>query len=126
MHRSVFAISLCNIITLTVQNRRKSLPLRKVARLPAGSLRLHVGFFQVSWVRPTDSSILFIGSARFARDDRFELIPSRHGRWTLKIRFVKPGDAGKYECQVSTVPKISKTYTLKVVGKSVESIARIA
>ena len=41
---------------------------------------------QVSWVRNADKHILFIGADRFVREDRYELIPSRHGRWTLKLR----------------------------------------
>ena len=41
---------------------------------------------QVSWVRNADKHILFIGADRFVRENRYELIPSRHGRWTLKLR----------------------------------------
>jgi len=68
-------------------------------------------------VRNSDSHILFIGRARFVTDDRYELVSSRHGRWTLKLRYAGAEDAGKYECQVSTVPKISRTFSLRVVGK---------
>ena len=32
-------------------------------------------------------------------------------------RYVSAADAGKYECQVSTQPKMSKTYSLNVVGE---------
>ena len=34
---------------------------------------------------------------------------------TFQIRYVRASDAGSYECQVSTVPKISKLFHLKVV-----------
>ena len=73
--------------------------------------------FQVSWVRNVDSHMLFIGRDRFVHDDRYELISSRHGRWTLKLKYVGARDAGRFECQVSTVPKLNQTFSLKVVGK---------
>ena len=81
---------------------------------------LHFGIFfpfQVSWVRNVDSHMLFIGRDRFVHDDRYELISSRHGRWTLKLKYVGARDAGRFECQVSTVPKLNQTFSLKVVGK---------
>ena len=73
---------------------------------------------QVSWVRNHDSHMLFIGRDRFVHDDRYELISSRHGRWTLKLKYVTARDAGRFECQVSTVPKLNQTFSLKVVGES--------
>ena len=39
--------------------------------------------------------------------------------WTLRIRSAQVKDAGLYECQVSTEPKISKIYRLHVVGNYV-------
>ena len=33
----------------------------------------------------------------------------------FQIRYVSARDAGMYECQVSTVPKISKFFQLKVI-----------
>ena len=33
----------------------------------------------------------------------------------FQIRYVSARDAGRYECQVSTVPKISKFFQLKVI-----------
>ena len=71
----------------------------------------------MSWVRNSDSHILFIGLERFVHEDRYELIPARHGKWTLKVKYVTAKDAGKFECQVSTVPKLNQTFTLKVIGK---------
>ena len=78
--------------------------------------------FQVSWVRNVDSHMLFIGRDRFVHDDRYELISSRHGRWTLKLRYVTARDAGRFECQVSTVPKLNQTFSLKVVGKYIDPL----
>lgn len=37
--------------------------------------------------------------------------------WVLQIKFVQPRDAGIYECQVSTEPRISENFHLNVVGK---------
>ena len=42
----------------------------------------------------------------------------RIGGYTLRLMFSQATDAGKFECQVSTNPKISKTFSLTVVGKS--------
>ena len=35
------------------------------------------------------------------------------------FRYVQPRDAGKYECQVSTDPKMMSYFTLSVVGKTI-------
>ncbi|CAB4062714.1 unnamed protein product [Lepeophtheirus salmonis] len=80
----------------------------------------NLGNQTVSWVRNLDSHILFIGKDRFVHEDRYDLIPSRHGRWTLKINFVGARDAGKYECQVSVVPKLSQIFSLNIVVPSVK------
>ena len=40
----------------------------------------------------------------------------RRGQNTLKLKFTNATDAGKFECQVSTNPKISQTFKLTVVG----------
>lgn len=39
------------------------------------------------------------------------------GPWTLQIKYVQARDAGLYECQISTEPKISARVYLHVVGK---------
>jgi len=41
----------------------------------------------------------------------------RIGDFTLRLKFTSATDAGKFECQVSTNPKISQVFSLKVVGK---------
>lgn len=41
--------------------------------------------------------------------------------WTLQVKYVQPRDAGQYECQVSTEPKMSHFITLNVVGKSLHT-----
>ncbi len=37
--------------------------------------------------------------------------------FTLRLSFAERTDAGQYECQVSTDPKISKVFSLNVVGE---------
>ena len=93
-------------------------------------------------MRGKDSHILYIGDVRFVDDARFELLRERSknighgldrvnnggnldgrphslakGDWTLKVRFVEAEDEGDFECQLSTSPKLSKTFRINVVGE---------
>ena len=89
-------------------------------------------------MRGKDSHILYIGDVRFVDDARFELLRERsknsnglnggnldngrphslaRGDWTLKVRFVQAEDEGDFECQLSTSPKLSKTFRINVVGE---------
>lgn len=62
--------------------------------------------------------MLYIGDVKFVDDDRFELLSGNgYGDWTLRFRLIREADAGSYECQISTSPKLSQTFTLNVVGK---------
>lgn len=78
----------------------------------------HLGDRAVSWIRQRDLHILTIGIMTYTNDQRFL---ARHidnsDEWVLKIVSVQPRDAGVYECQVSTEPKISLAYKLMVVSK---------
>jgi len=70
----------------------------------------------VSWIRKSDGYILYIGEIKFVDDERFELIHGGvGGDWTLRLRLAKEHDAGGFECQISTSPKISKIFRLNVV-----------
>jgi len=70
----------------------------------------------VSWVRGRDSHIITVDQETFISDGRFaSLKQEKESLWTLKIKYVSAMDAGKYECQVSTVPKISRWIDLVVV-----------
>lgn len=74
----------------------------------------------VSWIRSKDSYMLYIGDVKFVDDDRFELLPGNgYSDWTLRFRLIREADAGNYECQISTSPKLSQTFTLNVVVPSV-------
>lgn len=80
--------------------------------------RLLYIFHQVSWIRKRDLHILTFGQVTYTNDARFSVIKSATGDlWTLRIRSVQLRDAGLYECQVSSEPKISKAVRLKVVGE---------
>jgi len=75
-----------------------------------------VGNQSVSWVRGRDSHIITVDQETFISDGRFvSLKKAKESLWTLKIKYVSARDAGKYECQVSTVPKISRWIDLVVV-----------
>lgn len=51
--------------------------------------------------------------------------PQNSTLWTLQIKYPQLRDAGLYECQLNTEPKMSLQYTLNIIGKcfffSVES-----
>uniref|UniRef100_A0A182U371 Ig-like domain-containing protein n=1 Tax=Anopheles melas TaxID=34690 RepID=A0A182U371_9DIPT len=52
----------------------------------------------------------------FIADERFQsFYVESSGVWTLQIKYVQARDAGIYECQVSTEPKISARVHLHVV-----------
>lgn len=73
----------------------------------------------VSWMRTCDGYPLFIGKEKYINDQRFELVSRRRGQNTLKLKFTNASDAGDFECQVSTNPKISQVFELTVVVPSV-------
>ncbi|XP_064082266.1 lachesin-like [Macrobrachium nipponense] len=71
---------------------------------------------QVSWIRKRDLHVLSSGVVVFASDQRFRVLhPEDSDRWTLQIKYAQIRDAGIYECQVNTEPKISMSYFLSVV-----------
>lgn len=76
----------------------------------------NTGNRSVSWVRGRDSHIITVDEETFISDDRFvSLKKAKESLWTLKIKYVSARDAGQYECQVSTVPKVSRWIDLVVV-----------
>ncbi|PNF21839.1 hypothetical protein B7P43_G05967, partial [Cryptotermes secundus] len=70
----------------------------------------------VSWIRRRDAHILTVDRYTFIADERFQsFLVEATDTWTLQIKYVQARDAGKYECQVSTEPKLSHVITLNVV-----------
>lgn len=77
-----------------------------------------ISSLQVSWIRRRDSHILTIDWLLFIADDRFRIfLVEPTCTWTLQIKYVQPRDAGIYECQINTSPKMSHLVQLNVVGK---------
>ncbi|XP_045126944.1 hemicentin-2-like [Portunus trituberculatus] len=76
----------------------------------------NLGNKSVSWVRNKDAHILSVDRYTFIADARFatwhEAITNT---WTLQVKYVKASDAGRYECQVSTEPKMSHFVHLNVI-----------
>ncbi|XP_065222415.1 cell adhesion molecule DSCAM-like isoform X2 [Planococcus citri] len=75
----------------------------------------HVGDRTVSWIRKRDIHILTSNIHTYTGDGRFSVIhPENSDEWNLKIEFVQKRDAGIYECQVNTEPKINMAILLNV------------
>lgn len=73
---------------------------------------------QVSWIRRKDLNVLSVGLARYTQDPRFSVIHAvGSDLWTLQLAYPTAEDSGVYECQVGTLPKISRQVTLNVIGK---------
>jgi len=73
---------------------------------------------QVSWIRKRDLHILTSMAVTYTSDARFTIVGNPEtDYWNLQIDYVQPRDAGIYECQVNTEPKIYRAVTLKVLGE---------
>ncbi|XP_064098871.1 hemicentin-1-like [Macrobrachium nipponense] len=71
----------------------------------------------VSWIRKEDLKILATDGVAFTSDQRMKAHAWRTGVvWELDLQIAPTtiGDAGVYECQVNTRPKISHLITLRV------------
>lgn len=81
----------------------------------------NLGDKTVSWIRRRDFHVLTVGLDTYTTDDRFEAIHmERNNDWTLKIKYTQLKDAGVYECQVSSDPKISLFVNVSVVVAKAE------
>ncbi|OQR71042.1 hypothetical protein BIW11_11242, partial [Tropilaelaps mercedesae] len=73
----------------------------------------------VSWIRRKDLNVLSVGLARYTQDPRFSVIHAPGSDlWTLQVAYPTADDSGVYECQVGTLPKISREVTLNVIARS--------
>ncbi|XP_045133839.1 zwei Ig domain protein zig-8-like [Portunus trituberculatus] len=80
----------------------------------------NLGNKSVSWIRNRDSHILTVDRYTFISDERFSAWHEAQTQtWTLQVRYVQERDAGKYECQVSTEPKMSHFVDLSVITPTV-------
>ncbi|XP_050523171.1 protein sidekick-1-like isoform X2 [Daktulosphaira vitifoliae] len=75
----------------------------------------HISDKTVSWMRKRDLHILTSNIHTYTGDNRFSVIhPENSEQWDLKVEFVQRRDAGIYECQVNTEPKINLAVQLNV------------
>ncbi|XP_046399959.1 hemicentin-1-like [Ischnura elegans] len=80
-----------------------------------------LGNKSVSWIRRRDAHILTVDRYTFIADERFQAFHvEATDTWTLQVKYVQARDAGQYECQVSTEPKMSHFVTLNVVVPKIE------
>ncbi|KAL3220620.1 hypothetical protein MRX96_029748 [Rhipicephalus microplus] len=78
----------------------------------------HLGDRTVSWIRRRDLHVLTVGRFTYTSDQRFQAIHMDNSDlWMLQIQYPQKRDAGMYECQVSTLPKISRFIALNVIGE---------
>ncbi|XP_077290165.1 lachesin-like isoform X2 [Arctopsyche grandis] len=82
-----------------------------------------LGNKSVSWIRRRDAHILTVDRYTFIADERFQaFLVEASNTWTLQVKYVQPRDAGQYECQVSTEPKMSHFIQLNVVVPKIEIV----
>ncbi|XP_011693607.1 PREDICTED: hemicentin-1-like isoform X3 [Wasmannia auropunctata] len=75
----------------------------------------HPGDRVISWIRKRDLHILTSSTLAYTGDARFSVKhPESSDEWTLRIEYIQPRDAGIYECQVNTEPKMNLAFLLKV------------
>ncbi|CAL4068091.1 unnamed protein product [Meganyctiphanes norvegica] len=78
----------------------------------------------VSWIRSRDLTVLAVDRIKVSTDARIAVIHQEESEdWQLEIRGVGPEDAGGYDCQINTYPKISTKVNLIVLtGEEKSSI----
>ncbi|XP_044013118.1 hemicentin-2-like isoform X2 [Aphidius gifuensis] len=75
----------------------------------------HPGNRTISWMRMRDMHILTSSTITYTGDARFSVKhPEGSDEWRLTINYVQPRDAGLYECQVNTEPKMKLAFALRV------------
>ncbi|XP_015599050.1 lachesin isoform X2 [Cephus cinctus] len=84
----------------------------------------HPGNRTVSWMRKRDLHILTSSIYTYTSDSRFSVMhPETTDEWKLKIAFVQMRDAGIYECQVNTEPKMNLAFVLNVEERAPVPVA---
>nr|CAH7732376.1 unnamed protein product [Callosobruchus chinensis] len=76
-------------------------------------------------MRKRDLHILTSGIHTYTGDQRFSVRhPDHSDDWDLHIEYVQKRDAGVYECQVNTEPKINLAVVLNVDGEYIFSVSK--
>lgn len=69
-------------------------------------------------MRQHDLQILTVGRYTYTSDQRFTCLNLENSDdWTLEVKYVLKEDAGVYECQINTEPKMSLSIRLTVIGE---------
>ncbi|CAL4182147.1 unnamed protein product, partial [Meganyctiphanes norvegica] len=69
----------------------------------------------VTWMQQSNLHILTANKLVFSSDDRFKVIHSiNSSNWILKIQNATYLDAGIYECQVNSDPKVISQVLLQI------------
>ena len=75
-------------------------------------------FFQVSWIRHSDSGLLAVNDFVYTTSHRIKVYHDNGSvDYRLSINPVELSDASFYECQVSTTPHTSHFMKINVMGK---------
>ncbi|KAL7301895.1 hypothetical protein TKK_0005494 [Trichogramma kaykai] len=70
-------------------------------------------------MRKRDLHILTSSIYTFTGDGRFSVLhPETTDEWRLRIAYVQPRDAGIYECQINTEPKLMLPFLLRVEDRA--------
>ncbi|KAK8384118.1 hypothetical protein O3P69_016087 [Scylla paramamosain] len=81
----------------------------------------NLGDRSVTWMRSRRLHIITAGLLTYSPDDRHRVLhPKGTDEWSLLIRHARPGDAGWYECQVNSDPKITTPVLLVVKDANLE------
>ena len=76
-------------------------------------------------MRKRDLHILTSSIFTYTGDARFGVIhPEASDEWNLRVEYVQKRDAGIYECQVNTEPKINMAILLNVEGKDMKHFSK--
>lgn len=81
--------------------------------------KIHVHYFQVMWLDHRTKT-LTLEARRIIADERITIERPDIGDWNLYIHGVELSDAGKYMCQVNTVPVKIKYVILTVHGRQTQ------
>ncbi|CAG0912313.1 unnamed protein product [Notodromas monacha] len=91
----------------------------------------NLGTRAVSWMRKRDLHVLTSGIFTYTSDPRFRAVQgegyestSRDEDWKLEIKSLRSEDAGLYECQVNTEPKLGLLYRLIVTDLQVNILGQ--
>lgn len=75
-------------------------------------------FQQVAWIHTNRYTLLTLQNRVITRSSRYKVSHNSHRTWWLHIHNVQERDRGEYMCQINTIPMMTQTGYLEVVGKN--------